>query len=138
MPMGYLQAASVLLAMLASQAGPHAHHTPAPAVAEGGWTTYRHKTAGFTFEHPAAWSSLSEKSGISIHISHPTKAVHLFAAGTDATNPVLRWATLGTAGSTLFFLLYRELIVGPKVRGGPTARAQHPAPRREQSVSAPV
>lgn len=80
MLIGPICTATALVAMLATGQGPHPHHQPAPTPVEGGWTTYRHKTAGFAIEHPAAWSVISEKAGISIHISHPTKAVHLFAA----------------------------------------------------------
>lgn len=40
--------------------------------------------------------------------------IHLFTAGADATTTALRWATVGLAALTLFFLLYREL--GPKKR----------------------
>lgn len=77
---GRIWTATALVAMLVPGQDPHEHHQPAPTLVEGGWAIYRHKTAGFTFEHPAAWSVVSEKAGVSIHISHPTKAVHLFAA----------------------------------------------------------
>jgi hypothetical protein len=80
MTLGLVGATSTLVLLLAQAQSPHTHHQPAPTLVAGGWAQYRHKTAGFTFEHPAEWSVLSEKQGISIHISHPTKAVHLFAA----------------------------------------------------------
>lgn len=78
--MGRIWTTTALVAMLAPGQGPHEHHPPAQTLVDGGWAIYRHKTAAFTFEHPAAWSVVSEKAGVSIHISHPTKAVHLFAA----------------------------------------------------------
>src|SRR5262245_27064910 len=77
---GRIWTTAALVAMLAPAQDPHAHRQSPPTLVEGGWSVYRHKTAGFTFEHPAAWSVVSEKAGVSIHISHPTKAVHLFAA----------------------------------------------------------
>lgn len=80
MLIGRIWMATAIVAMLAPAQSPHDHHQPAPTLVEGGWAIYRHKTAGFSFEHPAAWSVVSEKAGVSIHISHPTKAIHLFAA----------------------------------------------------------
>ena len=72
--------ASALLASLVLGQDPHAHHRPAPTPVEGGWVKYQHETAGFSLEHPAAWSVVSGKNAASIHIAHPTKAAHLFVS----------------------------------------------------------
>jgi hypothetical protein len=73
--------AMAALAALAQASDPHAHHRPAaPAPAAGGWVTYRHKTAGFSLEHPADWTVANEKVAVSIHISHPSRPVHLYAS----------------------------------------------------------
>lgn len=47
-------------------------------------------------------------------LSYPLYAmatVHLLTAGTERTNPVLRWSVLATVGAVVFFSMYR--IVGP-------------------------
>lgn len=47
-------------------------------------------------------------------LSYPLYAmatVHLLTAGTERTNPVLRWSVLATVGAVVFFTMYR--IVGP-------------------------
>jgi hypothetical protein len=80
MALGRLWTVSALVATLAQGQDPHAHHHIAPTAGEGGWVTYQHKTAGFSLEHPADWRVVAEKGVVSIHIAHPTKAVHLFAA----------------------------------------------------------
>jgi len=87
---GRIWTTAALVAMLAPAQDPHAHHQSPPTLVEGGWAIYRHKTAGFTFEHPAAWSVVSEKAGVSIHISHPTKALHLFAAAFTMSDGTLQ------------------------------------------------
>jgi hypothetical protein len=71
-----------LLAVLAQAQDPHAHHKEPPAAA-GTWVRYRHETAGFSLEHPADWKVGNPNAGISVHLSHPTKAVHLFASAFD-------------------------------------------------------
>jgi len=80
MGLGHFWTATAFLATLAQGQDPHAHHRPVPAPAEGGWVKYQHKTARFSLEHPADWRVVSEKGVVSIHIAHPTKAVHLFAS----------------------------------------------------------
>lgn len=80
MALGHFWMAIALLATIAQGQDPHAHHRPAPSVVEGGWVKYQYKTAGFSLEHPAEWSVVQEKGGVSIHIAHPTKPLHLFAS----------------------------------------------------------
>jgi DMSO/TMAO reductase YedYZ heme-binding membrane subunit len=46
--------------------------------------------------------------------------IHLFTAGTDATNPALRWAAAVTVAATVFFLVYR--LVGPGRHAGARSR----------------
>ncbi len=81
MTSGQLAIALAVWAGFAQGQDPHAHHrTPA---AEGAWVRYRHATGGFSVEHPADWRPERPKMTVSIHIAHPTKAVHLFAAAFD-------------------------------------------------------
>jgi hypothetical protein len=72
--------ASALVATLVQGQDPHAHHGHAPTPTEGGWVRYQHKSAGFSLEHPADWKVVGEKGTVAVHIEHPTKPVHLFAA----------------------------------------------------------
>lgn len=60
----------------------HAHHSPPPADA-GTWVRYHHATAGFSLEHPGDWRVDNPKQSVSVHMAHPTKAVHLFVAAYD-------------------------------------------------------
>jgi hypothetical protein len=80
MTLGPVWTATALMALLAQGQDPHAHHRAAPAPEAGGWVKYRHKTAGFSLEHPADWRVDRPKGGVSVHIAHPTKPVHLFAS----------------------------------------------------------
>lgn len=50
---------------------------------------YQHKTANFSVEHPPGWRVVSEK-GVSIHIAHPTKPVHLFVSAFTMHGGTLR------------------------------------------------
>lgn len=59
---------------------PHAHHHATPQPAEGGWVRYLHKTASFSFEHPADWTVSNEKTAVSVHLAHPAKPVHLYVS----------------------------------------------------------
>lgn len=89
MALGHFWTATALLAALAQGQDPHAHHRPAPTVGEGGWVKYQHKTANFSLEHPPDWRVVSEKT-VSIHIAHPTKAVHLFVSAFSMQGGTLR------------------------------------------------
>ena len=82
--------ATAILATLAQGQDPHAHHRPAPTRVEVGWVKYRHKTAGFSLEHPADWTVSNEKVAISIHIAHPTKPAHLYASALRMPEGTLR------------------------------------------------
>lgn len=82
--------ATAIVATLARGQDPHAHHQPAPTPAEGGWLTYRHRTAGFTLEHPADWTVSNERVAISIHLAHPTKPAHLYASAFRMPEGTLR------------------------------------------------
>jgi hypothetical protein len=82
--------ATAIWATLAQGQDPHAHHRPAPTTVEGGWVKYRHKTAGFSLEHPADWTVSNEKVAISIHIAHPTKPAHLYASAFRMPEGTLR------------------------------------------------
>jgi hypothetical protein len=82
--------ATAILATLAQGQDPHAHHRPEPTRVEGGWVKYRHKTAGFSLEHPADWTVSNEKVAISIHIAHPTKSAHLYASAFRMPEGTLR------------------------------------------------
>jgi hypothetical protein len=82
--------ATAIWATLAQGQDPHAHHRPAPTRVEGGWVKYRHKTAGFSLEHPADWTVSNEKVAISIHIAHPTKPAHLYASAFRMPEGTLR------------------------------------------------
>ena len=90
MATGPLWMAAAILATLAQGQDPHAHHRPAPTLVEGGWVKYRHKTAGFSLEHPADWTVSNEKVAISIHIAHPTKPAHLYASAFRMPEGTLR------------------------------------------------
>jgi hypothetical protein len=81
MALGRLWISATLLAALAQAPAPdpHAHHH-APPPAQGGWVRYQHGSAGFSLEHPADWTVVSDKAAVATHIAHPTKAVHLFAS----------------------------------------------------------
>ena len=51
--------------------------------------------------------------------------IHGFTAGTDAGNPVFVWASVGSLGASVFFVVYRLLL--PKRRRRAAARAPAPA-----------
>ena len=53
--------------------------------------------------------------------------VHLFTAGTDATNVALRWVTVGAGALTAFFLLYRSLGPAKAARVIPARPTRQPA-----------
>lgn len=79
MPGGHLLMALALTAVFAQSPGDHAHHGEPLVTTEGGWVKYRHKTVGFSLEHPPGWHVVAS-GGVSTHIAHPTKPAHLFAS----------------------------------------------------------
>ena len=62
--------------------------------------------------------------------------VHAMTAGTDASNPWFRWATLGLAAAMLFLTLYRVLTLGDRSTRRPLpASARGGARRRPAAVA---
>jgi hypothetical protein len=94
MALGRMWMVAAILAALAQgqrpDQDPHAHHRATPTPAAGGWVEYHHKTAGFSLDHPADWEVAKEKTAVSIHISHPTRPVHLYASAFVMTEGTLQ------------------------------------------------
>lgn len=79
MTRGHLWMALALAGAFAQDRGDHASHGHPLVTTEGGWVKYRHKTVGFSLEHPLDWRVVAS-GGVSTHIAHPSKPAHLFAS----------------------------------------------------------
>jgi len=88
MTSGRFAAAIALAATLTRGDGQHDHHPPV-ATADG-WAEYRHQAAGFSFEYPADWKVESAGRSAPVHVSHPTRPGHVFAAAFTMTEGTLR------------------------------------------------